>query len=316
MYKLTVSPNSNMSNPVLEDSTGVPSYEVTEELTNGVYYWQSASRQGATWTASAVHSFTLEGGWTQLEYTPVEVSYGASLAYEKDFYSNDERLLALVGNGSSYYYTYSVAEDTWYEFTTPKAQGVGSAIVTHEAASSTPPDAPGPWAVFGENSDSLYNLTVKFGWQRFGYAGEFPQSLGPGASLAYSVESGVHYLYLIVGQDGNGDPRNDFYRQELPGFEGGGQAVSTHPASAPARLITGPDRVTVEYQLSAPAEVKATVFDAVGRQMGVLFSGPQPAGIHQLCWVIKASDRRTSPGAYFVLLDTGTEQARLKAVVR
>jgi len=316
MYKLTVSPNPDMSNPVLEDSTGEPNYEITEELSNGVYYWQSASRQSATWTASAVHSFTLEGGWTQLEYTPVEVSYGGSLAYEKDFYSGQECLLAFCGD--QYLSLYYVDGDSWqHEITTPKAQGVGSAIVTHEAADETPPDWPGPWVVFGEDTDSLYyHNNAKPAWIALGDAGAFPQALGPGASLAYSIESGTPHLYLIVGQDEYGDPRNDFYRQELPTSGGGGQAGSTRPASVPARLISDPGKVTVEYQLGAPAQVKATVFDAVGRQIKVLHSGPQPAGIHQLCWDTKASDHRTNSGAYFVLLDMGTEQARLKVVVR
>jgi len=316
-YKLTISPNSNMSNPVLVDSMNEPNYGVTEELSNGVYYWQTASRQGSTWTAcAAVHSFTLEGGWTQLADIPVEVSYGASLAYEKDFYSGEERLLALRGGGSWYYYTYSVAEDTWYEYTTPIAQNVGTAIVTHEAASPTQPYWPGPWAIFGGESDSLYYHNYPSGgWSTYGPAGAFPLSLGPGASLAYSIESDTPYLYLTVGEDGNG-PRNNFYRQQLPTSGGGGQAGSTRLASVPARLINGYGKVTVEYQLSAPARVNVTVFDAAGRLARVLYSGQQSAGAHRLNWNLDASGGRASPGAYFILLDTGRERFRLKAVVR
>jgi len=314
-YRLTVSLNPDMSSPAFQDSTNDTCYEVTEKLTNGIYYWQSASRQGATWTSSAVHSFTLEGGWTQLDSIPMEVSDGASLAYEKDFYSGEERLLALVGGSHWYYYTYSVAGDTWYEFTTPKAQGVGSAIVTHEAASATPPYIPCPWVVFGGFDSLYYHNNAKPAWIIYDEAGALPQSLGPGASLAYSIESGTPYLYLTVGEDGNG-PRNDFYRQELPTSGGGGQARPTCLASLRARLIGGSDKVTVEYQLSAPAQVKATVFNAAGRQVAVLHTGPQPAGAHQLCWETETSCHRTSAGTYFVLLDTGTEQTRLKAVVK
>lgn len=313
-YRLKISSNSGMSNPVFLDSMTEPKCEVIEKLRNGVHYWQSASRQGSTWTASAVHSFTLEGGWTQLDSIPMAVSYGGSLAYEKDYYSGKECLLALTGGW--YYYVYFVEGDSWHQFTTPKAQGVGSAIVAHEAASETPPDMPGPWAIFAQGSDSLwYHNYPSGGWGRFGPAGTFQQALGPGASLAYSIESDIPYLYLTVGEDGNG-PRNNFYRQQLPTSGGGGQATSARPASIPARLISSSGRITVEYQLCAPAQVKATVFDAAGRQVKVLHSGPQPAGAHQLCWDTNTPDHRASSGAYFVLLDTGTEQARLKAVVR
>jgi hypothetical protein len=62
--------------------------------------------------------------------------------------------------------------------------------------------------------------------------------------------------------------------------------------------------------------VTATVYDAVGGQLAVLFAGVQPAGVHRLHWDAGTPDRRTSSGAHFVLLDMGTEQARLKAVVR
>jgi hypothetical protein len=310
MYKLTISPNPDMYNPVLEDSTGEPSYEVTEALNNGVYYWQSASRQGATWTASAVHSFTLEGGWTPLADIPMGVSYGASLAYEEDFYSGEQRLLALTGGW--YYYTYSVAGDTWYEFTTPKAQGVGSAVVTHEAAGPAPENWPYPWVMFGGSDSLYYHYNSKPEWI---YRDAAPQTLGSGASMAYSIESDTPYLYLTVGEDGNG-PRNDFYRLELPASGGGGQARPTSLTSLRAKLVGGSDKVTVEYQLSAPAQVKATVFDAAGRQVTVLDAGLQSAGIHEVRWETETSDHRTSAGTYFVLLDTGTEQARLKAVVR
>jgi len=47
-------------------------------------------------------------------------------------------------------------------------------------------------------------------------------------------------------------------------------------------------------------DVKATVFDAVGRQAKVLHAGPQPAGVRQLCWETETSGHRTSSGAYFV----------------
>ena len=59
-----------------------------------------------------------------------------------------------------------------------------------------------------------------------------------------------------------------------------------------------------------------TLHDAVGRQVGMLDAGEQKPGTHRLSWDRDNEGRRLSAGAYFVLLDTGTEQSRLKAVVR
>ena len=313
-YKLTISPNPDLSSPVLVDSTTSTTYDVTQPLSNDVYYWRVASWQGSAWTAGATHSFTLEGGWTQLHDLDVDVTYGASLAYEKDFYNNEECLIALTA-AHQYLDVYSVAGNSWNsDITTPKAQGVGSAIVTHEAVSSTPPNWHGPWAILGVSSDSLwYHTNAKPGWVHYNI---LPQSLGSGASLAYSIESGTPYLYLIVGQDGYGDPRNDFYRQELPTSGGGGQASSTRSASFIARPLSGSEGITVEYQLGASTRVKASVFDAVGRQVGVLNAGVQQSGVHRLSWSKDDEGRKLSAGAFFVLLEAGTEQVRLKAVAK
>jgi hypothetical protein len=62
--------------------------------------------------------------------------------------------------------------------------------------------------------------------------------------------------------------------------------------------------------------LRATLHDVVGRQVGVLDAGDQQPGIHRLNWDRNSEGRKLSAGAYFVLLDIGTEQARLKAVVR
>jgi len=314
-HQLQVATSQSFASPTIDVYVFPSEYQVTSALANGTYFWRTRDLNGSgAW--STVHSFTLDGGWTQLADISMEVSYGASLAYEKDYYSGKECLLALVGGEHQYYYVYFVEGDSWHEFTTPKAQGVGSAIVTHEAASETPPGRSGPWAIFAQGSDSLwYHYYPSGGWGRFDAADVFPLPLGPGASLAYSIESGIPYLYLTVGEDGNG-PRNNFYRLELPTARGGGQAGPARSASLPARSLSGSRGITVEYQLSAPARVSVTVFDAVGRRVGVLDAGEQQPGTHQLSWSSDGEGRKLSPGTYFVLLDMGTKQARLKAVVR
>jgi hypothetical protein len=47
----------------------------------------------------------------------------------------------------------------------------------------------------------------------------------------------------------------------------------------------------------------------------MLDAGEQKAGMHRLSWNHDQQGRKLSAGAYFVLLDMGTEQARLSAVL-
>jgi photosystem II stability/assembly factor-like uncharacterized protein len=85
---------------------------------------------------------------------------------------------------------------------------------------------------------------------------------------------------------------------------------------AKARIVSRFDGVEVEYQLPASARVRATLHDALGRRVGTFDAGKQNAGTHRLGWHGNQEGRKLSAGAYFVLLNTGTEQARLKAVAR
>ncbi len=45
-------------------------------------------------------------------------------------------------------------------------------------------------------------------------------------------------------------------------------------------------------------------------------AGSQQPGTHRLNWSRNCRGSKLSAGAYFILLDMGREQARLKAVVR
>jgi hypothetical protein len=86
--------------------------------------------------------------------------------------------------------------------------------------------------------------------------------------------------------------------------------------NATARFCPSSSGVLVEYQLPVAAYVRATMHDAVGRRIGMLDAGEQNAGLHQLSWDRDQEGRRLSAGTYFVRLNLGAEQARLKAVVR
>jgi hypothetical protein len=88
----------------------------------------------------------------------------------------------------------------------------------------------------------------------------------------------------------------------------------TCAARTRARVITRSSGFGVEYQLSKTARVRAMLHDAVGRQVGLLDVGEQSPGLHRLSWSADGEGRKLSAGAYFVLLDMGKEQTRLKAV--
>jgi len=87
-------------------------------------------------------------------------------------------------------------------------------------------------------------------------------------------------------------------------------------ASATARFCPSSSGVLFQYQLPVAAHVRASLYDAVGRRIGVLDAGEQNAGLHQLNWDRDQEGRRLSAGTYFVLLEIGAVQARLKVVVR
>ena len=81
-------------------------------------------------------------------------------------------------------------------------------------------------------------------------------------------------------------------------------------------VVTSRDGIEIEYQLPAAGCVRASLHDVAGRQVGYLDAGDQQRGTHRLNWSRDSEGRRLSAGAYFVLLDMGAEQSRLKAVVK
>jgi hypothetical protein len=97
--------------------------------------------------------------------------------------------------------------------------------------------------------------------------------------------------------------------------------VADGPVPRPAatvrvRFCQPSDGVLVEYELPIAAHVRATLHDAVGRQVDVLNVEEQTPGTHRFGWTRDGEGRRLSAGTYFVLLSTGAEQLRVKAVVR
>jgi hypothetical protein len=319
-YRIKVSTDSTFSGapPIIDTVLSVPEYEPPTKLENDTYYWRSAYRTGVTWSWSGTHNFVLQGGWVQVpEDVPQDVGRGAAMAFDEDALV-DSFLIVLPGGGSRKFYGYNLESHGWDTLeNAPTGVRAGTSLTTHDPAGEW---AAHPCAAFG-GSDTLdfpYHYHPGWGdsaWVPFDttdttdplWNAPFPEHLGAEASMVAGTN---HMNYLVVGQ-------NNFYRLEPPPeSRGGGQAGMIQSGKAKAHVVSGIDGVEVEYQLSVAARVRATVYDAVGRQVSMLDAGEQKAGTHRLSLNRDREGRKLSAGAYFVMLETGSERAGLKAAVK
>ena len=323
LYRLQVStePSFSIGPFPIDDVVYAPEYQTASKLGNAMYYWRTGTPNGLDWTWSATHNFTLEGGFVQCSPIPDSVANGAALAYEADPWCwVDPSIIAFVGGGSTNFYKYDVLTNTWDDTLadTPKPQYAGTSLTTND-----PMEEFGEWpgASFGgsDTSDRPWGYNVESNtW--FEYPQEdfdaFPMTLGPGASSGGGLRP---WSYQTFGSQG-GTHTHYFYAIEPKKIkellEGGSQSGDARVGNMQARVIASFDGVEVEYQLPAAAHVRATLHDATGRQVGALDAGEQQRGVHRLSWNRKSEGTRLSSGAYFVLVDVGEEQARLKAVIR
>ncbi len=326
-YRLQVSTDELFSTTLIDEVVYVPQFQVTSKLANETYYWRVGTHNGIDWSWGATHNFVLQGGFVQLDADiPEAVANGAALAYEADqwCWGGNQSIIAVVGGGSTNFYKYDVASDAWTTENqledTSKPQYAGTSLTTND-----PTEEYGEWpaAAFGGSTqfvDRPYSYDVQDDdWEVFpsGQFDAFPQTLGPGATFVCGPRP---WSYLTTGSQG-GTATHYFYAIEprhikKPKDKGGSQAGDPCAGCAWAQVLASRDGIDVEYQLPVAAHVRAILHDAVGRQVGVLDAGEQTPGTHRLRWDHDAEGRRLSVGAYFMLLDMGKEQARLKAVVR
>ncbi len=323
-YRLQVATDPACSTRVIDVITSTPEHRVEEgnALSNRWYWWRSAALVDGIWSWSSVHNFVINGGWQQLASIPQSVGAGAAAAYDADILGH-EAILALVGGNATGFYGYDISCNGWDTLeSAPLPESLGTSLTTHDATGA---NGYYPWAAFGGSDTAAdpyyFDPTHSPHWVDFSeasqdsyYSSPFPTKLGPGASMVYGTNRN---LYLIVGSDNGGNPRDDFYRLQPPGLLMDGSQTSVQRSElGRAHVISRYDDVKVEYQLPVPAHVRATLHDAVGRLVGVLDAGRQQAGVHRLNWKCDGSGLKLSSGAYFLLLDMGSEQARLKAVLR
>jgi hypothetical protein len=93
--------------------------------------------------------------------------------------------------------------------------------------------------------------------------------------------------------------------------------VETAPPTRFALLGTGPNpspgTVEATFQLAHAADITLEMFDALGRRVATLASGPWPAGIHHANW----AGARPASGVYLVRYrHPGGEDLRRIAIVR
>jgi hypothetical protein len=274
-YRLQVSTDPNFSTTVIDVTESGPQHQVTTALANATYHWRFATWTGATWSWSSAHNFILDGGWTQLQWSvPHPVGNGAALAYIDDGQGHDS-IIAFLGGGNHYFYEYSIDDPGW----TPKAstnwvQNAGTSLAT------AVPTGHYPWAVFGGEGTSDYPyyfnpfLDPPTWVADVGDGNQFPEPIGSNASATLAPG----YMYLAVGNN------KHFYRLDPPTLDGGMSALGVRPVNPQAHVVTRYDAVEVEYQLPASGYVRATLHDAVGRQVGVFDAGEQKPGIHRLSW--------------------------------
>jgi len=312
-FRLLVSTDSLFTDTVLDEVVSNPEYQTTTALANGTYHWRTAAWVSSAWSWSGRHDFEIDAGWTRVgSYFPEPGGTGAAMVYGGHQFPHPA-LFVLAGNGRKDFWEYNLTQNQWTDLGNTRVDVIaGTSIVTDDACGGNKNKV---WVAFGgsDHSDNLQYYAYGSGWTEWDQqAGLFPQWLGPGASMAWGPND---LNYLIVGQDQGGNARNDFYSVDPPLYDGG-LASAARPGDVRSHVISRFNDIEAEYQLPASACVRATLHDAVGRQVGALDFGEQTAGTHRLGWSRDSQGRKLNAGTYFVLLDMGTERARLKAIVR
>ncbi len=315
-YRIQVSTDQYFMSCVIDTVVSIPAFEPTTKLANSTYYWRAAAWVSGAWSWCSPHNFDLQGGWEQRKGITGSVGTGAAMAYDGDVLGY-EAILALRGGGHKDFYAYNIITNQWDTLEdAPVNVHVGTSLSTHDPTGEW---AAHPVAAFGgsDTSDCPYHYHPDGDpdyWVPFDttdtsldWCSHFPEDLGSDASM---IQGASHMCYLVVGEE-------NFYRLEPPPeSKDGGLAGVVRSGKVDAHSVSCLDGIEVEYQLPAAARVRAVLHDAVGRRVGMLAAGEQKAGVHRLSWNRDQEGRKLSAGAYFMLLDMGKEQVRLKAVVR
>jgi len=338
-YRLQVAtdPMFGLGTCVIDEIVSGTEYQTPGKLDNAQYYWRTGTPNGLNWTWASALSFTLEGAFNQLANIPEGVAKGAAMAYTGFTGNNDYPAIYVLNgylgaNKARYFYRWDVQNGGWEELSdtdpAPSDAGPGTSLTSPDPVSGIP-----GWhavdAAFGSFSSARpygYEPVCDPGERWFIYPDSafenYPEPVGPGGTFVIGPSV---WAYLTPGAPHvGGNPTRSFYaidpcdvrKYKKHKDRGGSQAGDVLAGNVRAQVLASANGIEVEYQLPATARVRATLHDAVGRQLGVLEAGSQQPGTHRLNWSGDSQGRKMSAGAYFVLLDMGTEKARLKAVIR
>jgi len=335
VYRLQVatSPLFGLGSIVMDTVVSATECQTQSKLADTLYYWRTGTPNGLDWTWASALSFTEEGGWAELDPINDKVYAGAAMAYYAGHivWGGEPRVYALTGGtdpGTGFFNIGLDEDDNWVRLVddpAPKPAWPGTSLTTSPTGSVG-------WCLVAVFGGSVQYADQQYGYEPgdqgrgwFRYPNEvvdpLPQTIGPGGTCVLGPSP---WTYLVAGAKLYPyEPTYDFYaidpkykKPKKDKDEGGSQAGDVLAGTARARVLASHDGIEVEYQLPAAARVRATLHDAVGRQVGVLDIGMQEPGTHRLSWNQDRGGRELASGAYFVLLDMGVEKATLKAIIR
>jgi len=316
-YRIQVSNDPNFVSNSIDSVIADPEYVFPSELDNGTYYWRTASWVSSAWSWTGAHSFDLQGGWQRLADIPIDVEEGAVIAYDSGSFSDAYRsILALPGGSVNAFLRYKIGQNTWSYLASAagEEEGDGTCLTTRTPTYEGDPLVMARFSTQGKDDvPSQYNGLADHWADWVVQGGSLYRSDFPRPMVYSAMVLGGGFMYMLPG---GYDDEKDFYQVVAPGGGEGGEGVASQVREANAHAIAGSDGIEVEYQLPAAAHVRATLHDAVGREIGHLDAGEQQRGVHRLSCDRDSDGRRLNAGAYFVVLDTGTEQTTLKAVVK
>ena len=325
LYRVQVSTDSTFTAglPLIDTVVTTNEYESTVNLTNGTYYWRVAgwSRGQWLWMTARHYWFTVTVGWIKLRSINHVIPSGAELAYDTaSFTDGAPSIIAIYGHPSQHFARYTFGDNQWhYDWDDPPWNvSTGSSLTTNALIGGCPHILTSfcdettndfPYSFYPDSLTGHQwkeHIIDSTGGGPL-WSSRFPEKLKEGSSMII----GASYMdYLTTGVDHN------FYGLE-PGGPSQREFYIEPTTRVKARVIGLLGKgIEVEYQLPAAACVHVVLHDAAGRRVGMLDAGKQKAGLHRLSWNCDQAGRKLSAGAYFVLIDTGTEQARLKTVVR
>jgi hypothetical protein len=321
-YRLQVATDLNFTNNVIDTVVPTSECQSTVELDSGTYYWRVATWvQGSgggdsTWAFINLPLCTyVHPSYNRLDSLDVNARSGAKLAYFLDTCDYEHQaVLAIYGGTSRCFAEYDIEQNSWTRLCNVPKDMDNSASLTTDAAVG------GKERIYTAFDDDVENGCPHYyragQYNEWGviddddpdplYNTHFPDDINAGSSMAIGADD---MMYLTTGS------AHKFYGVSISRFPGGQQARVMPSGKAKAQVITVRDGVEVEYQLPAAAHVRASLHDALGRRVSTLDAGVQNAGTHRLSWNANKEGRKLSAGAYFVLLDMGAEQVRLKTVV-